>query len=71
MVIKMNLDIRRNIKENLKDENVESLIETINTSITSNDELVLPGLGVLMELLWESLTKKEKEDASSKIIRKL
>lgn len=67
----MNLDIRRNIKENLKDENVESLIETINTSITSNDELVLPGLGVLMELLWESLTKKEKEDASSKIIRKL
>ena len=47
----MNIDIRKNVMNNLKDETVNSLIDTINNAtLSKTDELVLPGLGVLMEI---------------------
>ena len=56
----MNLDIRENIINKIKNDNVEDIISTINESIITEDELVLPGLGVMIELFWNDLEEKEK-----------
>ena len=64
----MNIDIRKNVINNLKNESISSLIETINNAVlTKKDELVLPGLGVVLELFWENLIKEEKEKISTTI----
>lgn len=57
-----NLNIRDYIKNNLKDSNTEEINETINDTIKEGLEESLPGLGVLMEIIWENIddnTKKE------------
>ncbi len=56
----MSLDIRENIINKIKKDNVEDIISTINESIITEDELVLPGLGVMIELFWNDLEEKEK-----------
>ena len=58
----MNVNIREYIKNNFKDSNANEIRESIEASIESNDEVVLPGLGVLFEILWcesEDNTRKE------------
>lgn len=55
-----NIDIRRYIIENFKDDNAEKIRDSIETTIKSRDEDALIGLGVLFELLWNSLTEEEK-----------
>jgi len=39
--------------------------------LTKKDELVLPGLGVVLELFWENLIKEEKEKIASIILEKI
>ena len=68
----MNIDIRKNVINNLKNESISSLIETINNAVlTKKDVLVLPGLGVVLELFWENLIKEEKEKIASIILEKI
>lgn len=68
----MNIDIRKNVINNLKNESISSLIETINNAVLAKkDELVLPGLGVVLELFWENLIKEEKEKIASIILEKI
>ena len=57
----MDLSIRKNIIENIKSDNYEDIITTINESVTNADEIVLPGLGVILELFWSDLNLEEKE----------
>ena len=59
----MNVNIREYIKNNFKDSNRDEIKESIEASIESNDEVVLPGLGVLFEILW-----RESEDDTHKEI---
>ena len=56
-----NIDIRRYIIENFKDDNIEKIKDSIETTIKGKDEDALIGLGVLFELLWNKLTPEEKE----------
>lgn len=56
----MELDIRKSIINKIKDDNEEEILSTINESVITNNELVLPGLGVLLELFWNELSKSEK-----------
>lgn len=56
----MDLDIRKNVISKIKDDDEKSIIATINESVITNDELVLPGLGVMMELFWNNLNDSEK-----------
>jgi len=67
----MDLDIRLNIKNNLKNEDVNGIISTINESTNTNDELVLPGLGVILELFWNELNQEEKEKIANIVIKKI
>ncbi len=49
----MTIDIRKNIKQNFKDTSIEEMKESIEDSLTDEDEITLPGLGVFFELLWK------------------
>ena len=48
----MNINIRDYIKNNFKDSDLKEIKESILSSVESNDEVVLPGLGVLFEIVW-------------------
>lgn len=63
----MNINIREYIKNNFKDSSMEELQDSILASIESNDEVVLPGLGVLFEILWE----KSSNDFQNEILNTL
>lgn len=56
-----NIDIRNYIIENFKDDNIEKIRDSIETTIKERDEDALIGLGVLFELLWNNLTNEEKD----------
>ena len=56
----MNLDIRENVISKIKGDTEEDIVNMINESVITNDELILPGLGVMMELFWNELSNKEK-----------
>ena len=56
-----NIDIRNYIIENFKDDNIEKIRNSIETTINERDEDALIGLGVLFELLWNNLSQEEKE----------
>ena len=67
----MNLDIRENIYNNLKDEDENEIINTINESVISNDEIILPGLGVILELFWNNLNDDEKRKIANIVKEKI
>ena len=54
--------IRNYIMKNLKDSNENDIKETILSSVNSDDEVILPGLGVLFEIVWNHSTDEKKED---------
>lgn len=56
-----NIDIRNYIIENFKDDNIEKIRDSIETTIKERDEDALIGLGVLFELLWNNLSLEEKD----------
>lgn len=58
----MNIDIRKSIKENFKDSTLEDFRSSITESISSGEELALPGLGVLFELLWTNSNHDQQEN---------
>ena len=56
-----NIDVRKYIISNFKEDNIEAIKKSIEESITSHDEDPLIGLGVLFELLWTNSSPQEKE----------
>lgn len=65
------IDIRKYIIENFKDDNVEKIRDSIETTINSRDEDALIGLGVLFELLWTNLSSEEKERSLNLIMKNI
>lgn len=57
----MNIDIRKYIKDNFKDSSAEEIKESIVSSISENDEITLPGMGVFFEILWKN-SNAENQD---------
>jgi len=57
----MDLDIRRAILANIKDNNEEQLQATITDSIDGR-EVLLPGLGVLFDLIWKNASDQDKQE---------
>lgn len=57
-----NIDVRKYIIENFKDDNTEKIKDSIETTIKFKDEDALIGLGVLFELLWNNLSPEEKDN---------
>ena len=62
-----NIDIRNYIIENFKDDNIEKIRDSIETTINERDDDALIGLGVLFELLWNNLSQEEKNKSLNHI----
>ncbi|HHX16803.1 MAG TPA: small acid-soluble spore protein SspI [Mollicutes bacterium] len=58
----MEIDIREYIKNNFKDSTSEEIRESIEEAIKKEENLTLPGLGVLFELLWENNNESNRKD---------
>ena len=57
----MNIDIRKHIKNNFKDAELDEIQASIESSITEHDEITLPGMGVFFEILWEYSDESSKQ----------
>ena len=62
-----NIDVRKYIINNFKDDTEEEIKTSIEESISSRDDDTLIGLGVLFELAWNNSTEEEKNKILSNI----
>lgn len=56
------INIRENIKSNFEGLNEIDILNSINEAIKTNDEIILPGLGVFFEILWNNCDEKLKKN---------
>ncbi len=56
-----NIDVRKYIIANFKDDSEEEIKKSIEESISSHEDDPLIGLGVLFELQWLNSSTTEKE----------
>lgn len=57
----MDLNLRAAILENISTNNQEQLEATIVDAIHSGEEKMLPGLGVLFELIWKEASPEHQQ----------
>ncbi len=62
-----NIDVRKYIINNFKEDTKEQIKSSIEESISTHDDDTLIGLGVLFELAWNNSTEEEKEKILSNI----
>ena len=67
----MNINIRENVINKIKNDDNNEIIKTIDESVITGDELVLPGLGVMLELFWKDLTNDQKTNIANIIRNKI
>ena len=56
-----NIDVRKYIISNFKEDSIENIKESIDSSIESHEEDPLIGLGVLFELMWNNSSNDIKD----------
>ena len=56
-----NIDVRKYIINNFKEDPIEDIEKSIVTSIDSKSEDPLIGLGVLFELMWNNSSNETKD----------
>lgn len=61
-VRKMNLNLRNAIVHNVSGNSQDQLKDTIVDAIQSGEEKMLPGLGVLFEIIWNNSSDEEKKE---------
>ena len=57
----MEINIRNSIIDNFKDADNEEIKNSIVSSLESNEEITLPGLGVFFEVLWKNSDENSRE----------
>ncbi len=63
----MDINVRNAIIDNFKNSSNEELHQTINEAISSNEEKILPGLGVFLELVWSNSSSEFRKDLVNKL----
>lgn len=58
----MNFDLRNAILHNVSGNTQAELEHTIVDAISSGEEKMLPGLGVLFEVIWKNSSDEEKTE---------
>lgn len=58
----MDLNLRKAILSNISTNDQEQLEATIVDAIQAGEEKMLPGLGVLFELIWKNSEEQEKQE---------
>lgn len=57
----MDIDIRRHIINNFRDDDIKTLRNAIEESIKEQDEIALPGMGVFLEIIWNDSSEELKK----------
>lgn len=65
----MDLSIRKAVIANLNNSTYDDIKKTVLDAINTQEEKVLPGLGVIFELYWNNSTEEEKGQIISKITK--
>ncbi|PLS02586.1 small acid-soluble spore protein SspI [Neobacillus cucumis] len=58
----MNLNLRNAILHNVSGNTQDQLEDTIVDAIQNGEEKMLPGLGVLFEVIWKNSSEDEKKE---------
>lgn len=58
----MDMSIREHIINNFKGDDYNTLRQAIDESVTSQDEVTLPGLGVFLSIIWENANQELKNE---------
>ncbi|MDQ0230988.1 small acid-soluble spore protein SspI [Metabacillus malikii] len=58
----MNLNLRNAVISNVSGNTQAQLEDTIVDAIQSGEEKMLPGLGVLFEVIWQNADRKDKQE---------
>ena len=58
----MSLNLRNAIIHNVTGNTQEQLEDTIVDAIQTGEEKMLPGLGVLFEVIWKNASDQDKQD---------
>ena len=56
------ISIRKYIIDSFKNDNINEIKESIESSINEELEEALPGLGVFMEVIWKNIDEKKKNE---------
>lgn len=58
----MNLNLRNAIIQNVSNNTQDQLEDTIVDAIQNGEEKMLPGLGVLFEVIWKNSSEQDKRE---------
>lgn len=58
----MNLNLRHAIIQNVSGNTQAQLEDTIVDAISTGEEKMLPGLGVLFEVIWKNSSEKDRKE---------
>lgn len=58
----MDMSIREHIINNFKGDDYNTLRQAIDESVSSQDEVTLPGLGVFLSIIWENADQELKNE---------
>lgn len=58
----MDLNLRNAVIHNVSGNSQDQLRDTIVDAIQTGEEKMLPGLGVLFEVIWNNSTEEEKKE---------
>jgi small acid-soluble spore protein I (minor) len=61
----MNLNLRNAIIHNVAGNSQDQLEDTIVDAIQNGEEKMLPGLGVLFEVIWNNSSEEDKKEMLS------
>jgi small acid-soluble spore protein I (minor) len=61
-VNRVNLNLRNAIIQNVSGNSQEELRETIVDAINTGEEKMLPGLGVLFEVIWKNSSEQDRKE---------
>ncbi|HEY8445236.1 MAG TPA: small acid-soluble spore protein SspI [Bacilli bacterium] len=64
----MDINIRKYVLQNLNNANFDVVRTTIEDAVTTEEEKVLPGLGVMFEVLWKRSTPDMKNTIINSIV---
>lgn len=64
---KQSVNIRKAVIENLSTSSNTSIKEILDDATSSNNETILPGLGVMFEVLWKNSETNEKNNIVNRI----
>lgn len=67
----MDINIRRAVLQNMNKSTFDDVKSTVDDAMSSGEEKMLPGLGVLFEVLYKASDDTGKQDILNKLVQGL